>query len=238
LIKKAGGIDQLEKQLNLHEDSPSVPVNSRSGQTSTTVSSIISKSLYEKIKNRGSLFKPRNNFNGASQPENVLEKTKSKDKKETTTTTTTTQAPIAANKKYETVKRFSRPNPQSAGVEALPESDAVLIEKPQYTSIRRKPAVKPAVVAENDYNGDSDSSSQEETKPAVDNSKKYANINRLRRPQIEPATVDEDEDESDDEEAKIPSRFAATSTSQKPTSKYVSLSRRRVTTTETPDEER
>jgi chitinase len=238
LIKKAGGIDQLEKQLNLQEDGPSVPVNSRNGQTSTTQSSIISKSLYEKIKNRGSLFKPRTNFNGASQPENRVEKTESKEKKDTTTTTST-EAPIAANKKYATVNRFSRPNPQSAGIESLPESDAVLIEKPQYTSIRRKPAAKPSVVAENDYNGDSESSSHEESKPAQIDSKKYATISRLRRPSSpKPVEADEDEDESDDDEAEIPSRFGATSTSQKPTSKYVNLSRKRVTTTEKPEDER
>lgn len=230
LIKKAGGIDQLEKQLNLHEDSP---VNTRNGQVSTTPSSIISKTLYEKIKNRGSLFKPRNNFNGASQPESILEKTESKEKKSTTeapTTTSSTDAPVAGTKKYASVNRFSRPSPQNDGIESLPESDAVLIEKPQYTSIRRKPAVKPAVVAENDYNGDSDSSSQEETKPAeVDSSKKYATISRLRRPQAKPLAVEDDED--DDEEAELPSRYTAALTSAKPTSKYVNLSRKRVTTT-------
>lgn len=242
LIKKAGGIDQLEKQLNLHEDSPSAPVNSRNGQVSTTPSSIISKTLYEKIKNRGSLFKPRNNFNGASQPESILEKTESKEKKSTAapTTTSSTDAPVAANKKYASVNRFSRPSPQNDGIESLPESDAVLIEKPQYTSIRRKPAVKPAVVAENDYNGDSDNSSHEATTPAeVDNKKKYATISRLRRPQAKPAAVEEDDDDDDDEEVEIPSRSAATSTSAKPTSKYVNLSRRRVTTTtESADEDR
>lgn len=237
LIKKAGGIDQLEKQLNLSEDGPSVP--SKVGQVSTTPSSVISKSLVEKIKNRGSLFKLRNNSNGASQPERPSDRSESKESKESLTTSKPTQSPVAANKKYASVNRFSRPNPQSTGnTESLPESDAVLIEKPQYTSIRRKPAVKPAVVAENDYNGDSDNSSQEDTKPVeVDNSKKYASINRFRRPQQKP-TETEEEDESDDEEAEIPSRFAATSTSQKPTSKYVNLSRRRVSSTEIPEEER
>lgn len=240
LIKKAGGIDQLEKQLNLNDDAPSVP--SKSGQVSTTPSTVISKSLVEKIKNRGSLFKLRNNFNGASQPERSVERLEPKESKPTKSSTTSkpTEAPVAANKKYESVNRFSRPNPQSAGIESLPESDAVLIEKPQYTSIRRKPAVKPAVVAENDYNGDNESSSQEEAKPKpaeVDSSKKYASISRLRRPQPKPVEIEEEEDDEDDE-AEIPSRFGATSTSQRPTSKYVSLSRRRITTTEKAEEDR
>ena len=235
LIKKAGGIDQLEKQLNLSEDGPSVP--SKVGQVSTTPSSVISKSLVEKIKNRGSLFKLRNNFNGASQPDRSSDRSESKEIKESSTTTKQTQSPVAANKKYASVNRFSRPNPQSAGIESLPESEAVLIEKPQYTSIRRKPAVKPAVVAENDYNGDSENSSQEDTKPVeVESSKKYASINRFRRPQPKPTEAEEEDDEDDEDE--IPSRFAATSTSQKPTSKYVNLNRRRVSSTEIPEEER
>lgn len=234
LIKKVGGVEELERQLNLQEDSSS---ESKSGsKSSTTPSSIISKTLYEKIKNRASVLKTRPAFNGASQPELNLERASSKEQRPTTTVTasTTTEASVAS-RKYNTVNRFSRPSPQNAGIESLPESDAVLIEKPQYTSIRRKPAVKPAVVVENDYNGDSDNSSEEESSaPKLDSAKKYASINRSRRPQVQPV----EDDESDEVEIETPSRAPTiSSTSVKPTSKYLNLSRRR-STTSTPEIER
>lgn len=233
LIKKVGGVEELERQLNLQEEGSS---DSKSGSKSTTPSSIISKTLYEKIKNRASVLKTRPAFNGASQPELSLERASSKEQRPTTTTATSTTEASIVSKKYNTVNRFSRPGPQNAGIESLPESDAVLIEKPQYTSIRRKPA-KPAVVAENDYNGDSENSSAEEpSAPKVesDSAKKYASINRSRRPQVQPV----EEDESDEVEIETPTRTPAISyTSAKPTSKYLNLSRRR-STTSTPEIER
>lgn len=229
LIKKVGGVEELERQLNLQEEGSSS--DSKSGSKSTTPSSIISKTLYEKIKNRASVLKTRPAFNGASQPELSLERASPKEQRTTTTTASTTEASIPS-RKYNTVNRFSRPGPQNAGIESLPESDAVLIEKPQYTSIRRKP-VKPAVVVENDYNGESDNSSIEErSTPKVesDSAKKYASINRSRRPQVQPV----EDDESDEVEIETPTRAPAiTSTSAKPTSKYLNLSRRRSTTSAT-----
>lgn len=227
LIKKVGGVEELERQLNLQEEGSS---ESKSGSKSTTPSSIISKTLYDKIKNRASVLKTRPAFNGASQPEINLERASSKEQRPTTATATSTTAASIISKKYNTVNRFSRPGPQNAGIESLPESDAILVEKPQYTSIRRKP-VKPAVVAENDYNGESENSSNEETsappKVESDSVKKYASINRSRRPQVQP---DEDE-ESDEVEVETPTRTPAISyTTAKPTSKYINLSRRRSTT--------
>lgn len=233
LIKKVGGVEELERQLNLQEDSSS---ETKSGSKSTTPSSIISKTLYEKIKNRASVLKTRPAFNGASQPEVNLERASSKEQRPTTTTVKSTTEASISPKKYNTVNRFSRPGPQNDGIESLPESDAVLIEKPQYTSIRRKP-VKPAVVAENDYNGDSENSSVEEApKVESDSVKKYASINRSRRPQVQPV----EDDESDEVEIDTVTRAPAiSSTSSKPTSKYsyLNLSRRR-TTTSTPEIDR
>lgn len=223
LIKKAGGIEELEKQLNLHEDGAPV-VSSKNDPKATTPSSI-SKSLYDKIKNRASVFKTRPNFNGASQPERVLDRSETTEKLVTSTSTVISEASVPS-KKYSTVNRFSRPNPQNAGIENLPESDAVLIEKPQYTSIQRRPVVKPAVVAENDYNSDIENSREESVEPPAQR-QKYASINR-GRPQVK---VDkEDESEEDEEEIRTP---VTQSTTTKPTSRYVNLSRRRSTTPST-----
>lgn len=241
LIKKVGGVEELERQLNLQEDGAAVTIKPKNNaQGVTTPASIISKSLYDKIKNRASVLKTRPNFNGASQPERALEKSESKEKKpsERKTTAATTTEASAVTKKYNSVNRFSRPSSQSAGIESLPESDAVLIEKPQYTSIRRKPAVKPAVISENDYNGDSESSREETTtaKPQSESQKKYASINRSRRPQVQ---VVEDDDESDEAEEDIPvvTTTTTSTTTSKPTTKYLNLSRRR-STTESPEIER
>lgn len=226
LIKKVGGVEELERQLNLQEDGAAVTISLKPIQGgATTPPSIINKSLYEKIKNRASVLKTRPAFNGASQPE-LKERDETREQK-TTQTSTEATSPSLLSKKYNTVNRNSRPGPQSAGIESLPESDKVLIDKPQYTSIRRKP-VKPAVISENDYNGDSESASREES--STEAAKKYASINRSRRPQVQPVEEEEDDDSEEVDESEIPTR--STVTTAKPTSRYVNLSRRRSTTAE------
>jgi chitinase len=213
LIKKAGGIEELEKQINIQEQSDTSYIKSDS--KATTPASTINKSLVDKIKNRASLFKSRPPlFNGASQPEKVVEAKIS----------TSTQAPIETPKKYNSINRFSRPQPQSAGVEKIPESDAILIEKPQYTSILRRKPVKPEVIIENDYNNDSDRNSSNEEN--LENNKKYASINRTRAPVIETIDTEESDDSEEVDEA-----LTTTTTTTKVPSKYINLNRRRLTTT-------
>lgn len=231
LIKKVGGVEELERQLNLQEDGASITISQENIQGPTTPSSIISKSLYDKIKNRASVLNKRPNFNGASQPERVIEKTETNEEKVSELNVTSAPSIEVVSKKYKSVNRLSRPTSQNDAIEKLDEADAVLIEKPQYTSIRRNPAVKPAVVSENDYNGDTDNSREESTtlKPQTDLQKKYASISRSRRPQVK---VLEDDDESD-----TSATTSTTTTTEKPTSKYLNLSRRR-STTETPNTER
>lgn len=220
LIKKVGGVEELERQLNINEERGGVVVIKAKNEQ---VPSTINKTLYEKIKNRASVLKSRPNFNGASQPERIVEKESAESE------ATPTEISSVQTKKYNSVNRFSRPNPQNTGIDQLSEDDAVLSEKPQYTSIRRRPgpATKPPVIAENDYNRESDE--EDVASPVRGNSfsepetsKKYASIQRLRRPQ--PAVVEVDDD---DDESELPSRGT---TSVKPTSRYVSLSRRRTTT--------
>lgn len=219
LIKKAGGIEELEKQINIQEQSDSS--NIKSDLKATTPASTINKSLVDKIKNRASLFKSRPPlFNGASQPEKVVSNIRETyvEQKASISTPSTSQAPLETQKKYNSINRFSRPQPQSAGVEKIPESDAVLIEKPQYTSILRRKPVKPEVIVENDYNNDSDRNLSNEENSET--SKKYASINRTRAPIIET----DDSEEIEDEES-------LTTTTSKAPSKYINLNRRRLTTT-------
>ena len=230
LIKKVGGIEELERQLSLQEDGAAVTIGAKVTDQKSTTPPAISKTLYEKIKNRASVFQKRPTFNGASQPERVLETSKETEKEKSTTTTpapTKTTQSSFNSKKYNSVNRNSRPGPQNAGIKDLPESDAILIEKPQYMTIRRKP-VKPAVVAENDYNSEN-SSDEDSRSSSVERevTKKYATINRSRRPQVQ--VVDDDDDDEQDEDEEI---LVRTSTTAKPTSRYVNISRRRITTEE------
>jgi chitinase len=228
LIKKAGGIEELEKQINAQEEGTA---NKNGQKVASPTTSTIDKSLVDKIRNRASLFKSRPPIvNGASQPEQLSKKAIAEIFEKAKIQEATTEN--AAPKKYNSINRFSRPQAQNAGVKDIPESDAILIEKPQYTSILRRKPVKPDVIAENDYNNESDKSTSIETdERAVDN-KKYTSISRPRRPQVEVVEEDdEDEEEIDDEietEKPVPTTKAP--------SKYINLSRRRQTTPEPADE--
>lgn len=220
LIKKAGGIEELEKQINIQEQTDT---NSNI-KSATTPATTINKSLVDKIKNRATLFKSRAPlFNGASQPEKVAEQ-----KASTTTTQSTSQ--VAAEetpKKYNTINRFSRPQSQNTGADKSESDAAVSNEKPQYTSIARK---KPAVITENDYNNDSDRSSADAESSSGNSAKKYTNISRKRVPVVEVVESDEDDEDEDEEEDEIVT-FAPSTTTTKIPSKYINLNRRRVTTT-------
>ncbi|KAG5679148.1 hypothetical protein PVAND_008739 [Polypedilum vanderplanki] len=242
LIKKAGGIEELEKQISIQED------NSNSGgkSSATTPATLINKTLVDKFKNRASLFKTRPIFNGASQAERKTVEQK--------TSSTSTQKAIASSssssdeksssvaKKYNSINRFSRPEPQNTGVDEIPQDDAVLIEKPQYTSIQRRRPVKPEVIAENDYNNDSDRSNENTSKLSSvredEVSKKYTSITRQRKPvvtEVVESEEDEDEDEIEDEEEEEEITTKSTTVATKAPTKYINLSRRR-STTAAPDE--
>lgn len=230
LIKKAGGIEELEKQINIQEDSSLNNLKSYDQKSATTpTATTINKSLVDKIRNRASLFKPRPPlFNGASQAERVVEQ------KESSTTTQKSVKNEETSKKYNSINRFSRPQSQNDGIAEISESDAVLIEKPQYTTLKRKP-VKPEVIAENDYNNDPDrkSSVAENSKSVGSDLKKYTNISRTRKPQV---PVVEESEEDDDEESDEEIAEKPLTTTRAP-SKYVNFSRRRSTTSE-PEEEK
>lgn len=224
LIKKAGGIEELEKQINNQEETSSGKVDSK--VTTPTSATTINKSLVDKIRNRASLFKPRPPlFNGASQPERTTEQKTSSEKP-----SNSDEKEQFIPKKYNAINRFSRPEPQSSGIDEIPESDAVLIEKPQYTSILRRKPAKPEVIVENDYNNDSDRTSEETSKTVSnesDVSKKYTSISRPRRPQEQ---IIEESDSDDDEEDEIETTVRTTASTSRSTNKYVNLSRRRSTT--------
>lgn len=127
LIKKVGGLDELEKQLqlrlSLNENSPIV----NGGSKTTTTMSPISKSLYDKvISTRRGL--PQ------SRKESVVGSTRATIESET--------EPLVQRQnkenRYSSVVR-SRPRPQNDGVDKLSEIDGggVMHERPQYVTITR-----------------------------------------------------------------------------------------------------
>lgn len=233
MIKKAGGIEELEKQINIQEETSSGKSDPKA--TTPSTSSTINKSLVDKIRNRASLFKTRPpTFNGASQAERTTEQKipEQKSQTEKTKIVSSEEKQQFPTKKYNAINRFSRPEPQTAGIDKIPESDAVLIEKPQYTSILRRKPVKPDVIVENDYNNDSDKASEEESKSSSDSevTRKYTSISRTRKPQEKiPEEVKEEEEDESDEDTTI---RTTSSTARSTVNKYVNLSRRRQTTPE------
>lgn len=224
LIKKAGGIEELEKQIHIQEQSD---LNNKTDLKATTPpNKIVNKSLVNKIKNRASLLKLRTPIsNGVSQPPPEKE----------LSTTLQKQMPIESflleetTKKYSSINRFSRPTSQSVRVEKFPESDAILIEKPQYTSILRKKTAKPEVIAENDYNNDSDRDTlnNEENSKLTINDKKYTTIKRFKPV----ADINEEYSESEEQE-EIVEQISRTINTSKSPPKYINLNRRRLSTTE------
>lgn len=231
LIKKAGGIEELEKQLNLNpdEDSPTT----KSSKVLTTPPSAISKSLYQKVLSRASAFKGKTNFNGASSPLNTALKTEKVEKSERPALKATPST------------RNSRPAPQNAGLDNDPEFEGVLREKPKYQTISRA-RPKPTVASTDDYNeaqasSDGTSDEEQEDKPSGNRYSQYTSIQR-KRPQAVVNDVEDTASDVEDEDEEI-ATVTATTREQfqaKVTPQYVSFSRNRTpqeTTTAQPSTE-
>lgn len=140
LIKKVGGLDELEKQLqlrlSLNENSPIV----NGGAKTTTTMSPISKSLYEKvISTRRGLTQNRKESvvvgSTRAPTESVTEPILQRQNKEN---------------RYSSVVRNSRPRPQNDGIDQLSEVEggAVIHERPQYVTITRTQSPRTSTAAD------------------------------------------------------------------------------------------
>ncbi|XP_068139656.1 mucin-2 isoform X1 [Drosophila tropicalis] len=131
LIRKVGGVEQLEKHLLRNKDgSITLKENSPIGNAGggATTPSTISKSLYDRVLSRqgtlSSLTRKTSTFKVNSEP--------------TTGTTTTTASPDSSYSKYSSVLRGnSRQGPQNEGIEKLSEFDGFLKERKEYVTINR-----------------------------------------------------------------------------------------------------
>lgn len=227
LIKKVGGLDELEKQLqmrlNLNQNSPVV------GKTTTTTTTVspISQSLFNKVvgTKRGTLRTQKViNSGGSSTPsDGDIEPLVQRQNKEN---------------RYSSVIRNSRPKPQNDGIEQLSEIDGVGIkrEKPQYKTITRTHPPKTqkdedeeeedddetgATVASN-LNESIDSNGPSTHQPTF----QYVTIQRPRPSSTAaPAEQDEDEEEEDDEDDALETVKPSTT----PKMHYVNIQRVRPT---------
>lgn len=210
LIKKVGGLDELEKQLRLQEDGGMVLKDSKTQEISTTPASI-SKSLYEKVlsvSTGGGNAAVRNRFSSFVN------------KGETTETK-------KADNKYSSVIRNSRPSPQNAGLDKLPELEGFIKEKPKYVTIQRTHRPTTAALTNRDSEEVENEEEDEEEEEDDENNTtfryttsqpQYVNIRRQK-----PSTLEATVETTGRTGYSLPESTA--------TPQYVNFSRRRPTTT-------
>lgn len=242
LIKKFGGIEELEKQLRIQEDGKMV-VKDPKTQSITTTPSTISKSLYEKVLSRatsGLAFKNRFTQNSYNKKDN-------KDKLETKSEDTNTKS--GSDTKYSSVIRNSRPGPQNDGLDKLAEFEGFLREKPKYVTLNRpRPTASLQSAKDDDEDeeveyDDEEAEGEEEEKTKRDSvtpqtQSQYVNIRR-QRPQAQ-AQIEDKNDEGPEEEI-TPKRKVIVNIEYGTTaSPYTNLKRERFTTdsptTQSPDD--
>lgn len=193
LIKKLGGIEQLERQLNIDANN-----------TKPTNQPMISKALYQKALSAavsGRSFVPRNRYSFSTQRNTTNPESDAG---------VAVQGSAGANK-YSSVIRNSRPESQSAGVDKLSDSQKAKAgnERPQYVTIKR-PLLKPS--SKEDELDDDDEDDEEDVvedddavivparRTTTTSSPKYVNINRRRTTTEKPSSSDEETDGDDEEE--------------------------------------
>lgn len=199
LIKKVGGLEELEKQLqlrlNLNQNSPIVGKT-----TSTTTISPISQSLYNKVlaTKRGTLRTQKViNSDAGSEIEPLIQRQNKENR-------------------YSSVIRNGRPSPQNAGIDQRSEDDddGFVPQKPQYTTITRTHAPKT-------QNNDDDSDDEHPSATAatnLDESKEsqaevthqpyqYVNIQRPRPSTTASSAEDENDDHDDEQQPTTPSKM-------------------------------
>lgn len=120
LIKKLGGIEQLEKQLNFD--------NVKSSESTPTVAPLISKKLYEKVLNSatGRSFLPQSRYSFSTQRNNTATASSSDNDKPKSN---------AGVNKYSSVIRNTRPSQQS---EVADKNQSDSSGRPQYVTINRQ----------------------------------------------------------------------------------------------------
>ncbi|KAH8342282.1 hypothetical protein KR084_000658 [Drosophila pseudotakahashii] len=132
LIRKVGGVEQLEKHLLRNKDG-SITLKENSASGAATTPSTISKSLYDRVLSRpGTLSSfTRDRFKISEATETSTEATAS-------SSSSSSGSSSGQYSKYSSVLRGnSRQGPQNEGIEKLAEFDGFLKERKQYVTINR-----------------------------------------------------------------------------------------------------
>lgn len=129
LIRKVGGVEQLEKHLLRNKDG-SITLKENSSNGAATTPSTISKSLYDRVLSRpGTLSSlTRNRFKIADTSVSTTE----------ATTSTSISAGNSYSKYSSVLRGNSRQGPQNEGIDKLAEFDGFLKERKQYVTINRQ----------------------------------------------------------------------------------------------------
>lgn len=188
LIKKLGGIEQLEKQFGSFD-------NVKSSEQTPTVAPLISKKLYEKVLNSatGRSFLPQSRYSFS-------------------TNRNTSNSNTGTNR-YSSVIR--RPGSQTDGIDKISDSTSAVVtgnERPKYVTINRQSANRqPSSTEDENYAAEE---GNEENVPVAINSRgsssntrgstnqpQYVSINR-KRPSTTESSAEEESvlDDGDDEE--------------------------------------
>lgn len=180
IIKKLGGLEQLEKQLRQQGDGSMLLKGDAKTEQSPTAPTLISKSLYEKVLNSatGRLL-PNSRYTSTSTfGRNNSESANSK-----------------LSNKYSSVIRNSRPGPQNSGIERQDEVDAIQ-ERPKYVTINRQ-SQSPNKKNEgsSDKTEDEESDEKEATSGFTTSQPQYVNIKRTRPSTTKSSFEDDSEDD-------------------------------------------
>lgn len=185
LIKRVGGLDELEKQLQLRLELSEKSSVVTSGKTTTM--SPISQSLYNKV---------INTRRGPSQSRNTSQvtiKSSSDIGSETADSESSVQRQNKENR-YSSIVRNSRPRPQNDGLDQLSEVEGGGIsthERPHYVTITRTQAPRTSSTAADEENEeDAIGANEDEEEEEIDEQKakttqqlsthQYVNIRRTR----------------------------------------------------------
>ncbi|XP_049310852.1 LOW QUALITY PROTEIN: mucin-16 [Bactrocera dorsalis] len=244
LIRKVGGLEELEKHLQ-HKDDGSISIKGSSSESGVaTTPTPISKNLYDKVLSKPNTFNSfRNRFTSSS----LFRKSGQTKTEESTSTKleseesqSTEGASSSGYSKYSSVVRGnSRQGPQNEGLDKLSEFDGFLKEKKQYVTINRhrgafrgqddEDEVEEKQTAEelNENTEEEELSSRSKTtkRPTNTVTPSYASIKRTRPTTLR--TESDEEAEGSDEEVKT-----VKESEEKRTYTSLNRNRGRFTTTE------
>ncbi|XP_020802091.1 mucin-5AC isoform X5 [Drosophila serrata] len=219
LIRKVGGVEQLEKHLLRNKDG-SITLKENSASGAATTPSTISKSLYDRVLSRpGTLSSfTRNRFKISEATETSTEASSS----------SSTSSGTGNNySKYSSVLRGnSRQGPQNEGIEKLAEFDGFLKERKQYVTINRH---RSAGQGEEEETQEQQEEEQQladvattTRRPLSSVTPSYTSLRRTRPTTVAPA-ADHSQEEVEEQ-------------TQTPVKSYATLSRTRGRTTAAPSE--